>query len=41
MNGRGRREKDNESKGDGVNCVGEEMEGTDLEGTATINIALF
>jgi len=40
-NGRGRREKDNENKGDGGNSVGEEMEGADLEGTATINIALF
>jgi hypothetical protein len=38
---RGRREINDESKGVGGNCVGEKMEGTDLEVTMTINIALF
>jgi len=41
MNERGRREKDNESEGEGGNCVGEEIEGTVLEGSGTINIALL
>ena len=41
MNGRGRQEKHDKTEGDGGNCVREEMEETDLEGTTTINNALF